>query len=376
MKDKPVIVISATRFFQGGTIVIVNDCLRFLSEHYADNYRIKALVYKKELYQELPGIEWETFPKSRESIGYRLYYEYLYFRRLSKKWRPVLWLSLQDSTPNVKAVVQAVYFHNPLLLKPSSLKLWQHQFRLSMLWLLYKYVYTKGINRNNYVFTQQEHIADHLAENYINDPKKKVRVFPPKTALVEEMSQFELATKESKAIGADQLYAFIFPATAFFYKNFQLILSATEILEKKGLSFTVWLTLDGSENSYAKELVLRGKTLKSIQFLGFLERADLIPLYKKADCMIFPSFLESWGLPLTEFSQFNKPILCADLPYGREALASYDKVNFFEPDSENQLADLMEAAILGHLVFQPHSFQEKWPRIHNWSECFSLLLRK
>lgn len=376
MAEKPIIVISATRFFQGGTIVIVNDCLRFLSAHLANNYRIKALVYKKELYEDLPGIEWETFPKSRNSIGYRLYYEYLYFRKLSKKWQPALWLSLQDSTPNVKTAVQAVYFHNPLLLKPDSLKLWEHQFRLSMLWLLYKHVYTNGMNRNNFVFTQQEHIADYLATNYIRDPKQKLRVFPPKTALVEEMCQFERTLEKCDSIETDGIYTFIFPATAFFYKNFQLILSAAEILEEKGLSFKVLLTIDGTENSYAKELVQSAKSLKSTRFLGFLERTDLIPLYKKADCMIFPSYLESWGLPLTEFSQLGKPVLCADLHYGREALASYDKVSFFDPDNDDQLAALMEATILGHLEFQPHAFQQKWPRIHNWAECFALLLDK
>ena len=48
-----------------------------------------------------------------KSYLHRCYYEYFYFKKLSDKYKPFLWLSLHDMTPNVEANIRAVYCHNP-----------------------------------------------------------------------------------------------------------------------------------------------------------------------------------------------------------------------------------------------------------------------
>ncbi len=68
MNNKPLIVISAERFFQGGSVVIVNECLKFLAQNLSKSYRIKALVFQKKLYDALPEIEFVEFPKARKTI--------------------------------------------------------------------------------------------------------------------------------------------------------------------------------------------------------------------------------------------------------------------------------------------------------------------
>jgi len=393
MNKRPVIVISATRFFQGGTLVIVKECLKFLSVHYSATHTIKALVYKKELYEDegIRGIEWVEFPNSRKSVFHRLYDEYINFYRLSKAWQPVLWLSLQDSTPRVKARVKVVYYHNPLLLKPKAFKLWKHQFRLEILRLLYKYVYTKGIGTNDFVITQQTVIADYLLKTYRLDIRK-VWVFPPTDYLLNQgNSQHLVRQKEDIQTVKDNAtsfngtnpnpYTFIFPATAFYYKNQAVIIEACRILQKQnpGLAYRVVLTIDGTENKYVQKLVSKArKGLSQIAFIGFINRTELFNYYYEADCMIFPSFLESWGLPLTEFAGLNKPIICADLPYGRSTLAGYNKVAYFDPTDANLLANLMENAICRTLNFHLTKTLAVtgFHYLGSWKECFDLLLRQ
>lgn len=382
MKPRPVIVVSATRFFQGGTLVIVNECLKFLSVHYSSSFTIKALVFKKDLYDQIPDIEWVEFPKSRASVFHRLYDEYIRFSQLAKKWQPVLWLSLQDSTPPVKAAVRAVYYHNTLLVKPKSLQLWRHQPRLELLLLLYKYVYTKGLAKNDFVITQQEMLAGYLVTSYQLD-KEKVRIFPPAIYLLNKTLQKDpvLATAPAAQINqeSDSPYTFIYPATAFYYKNHALIIEAVRILVKRGLPCRVWFTIDGTENGYVKKLVKSAQPeLPQIRFLGFLQREELFKLYNESDCMVFPSLLESWGLPLTEFATLGKPILCADLPYGRATLSGtgYKKAAYFDPDNADDLATRMAQAIQGQLAFQEVNELQasEFQQMASWEDCFDALL--
>lgn len=53
-------------------------------------------------------------------------------------------------------------------------------------------------------------------------------------------------------------------------------------------------------------------------------------LYNTSDCLIFPSKLETWGLPISEMKFFGKPILIADELYAKETVGGYDKVQFLK----------------------------------------------
>ena len=362
MENKPLIVISAIRYFQGGTIVIVDECLEYLSKNLSGTYRIKALVYKKDKYIQWEGIEYIEFPKARHSLYYRLYYEYFFFKKLSKIWKPLLWLSMQDSTPDVTAEKQALYFHNPLLWFPKPLQFLKKQPRLFFLWLLYKAVYTKGINRNDFIIIQQSSFEKFLQKKF-DIRSGKLLIFPPKISLY----KIEPAEKNNE-------YIFIFPATAMLYKNFDVLLKANKILEEKKLLYKIILTVSGEENAYVKELKNKYNSSK-IEFGGFVNRQKLFEYYNQSNCMIFPSLLETWGLPLSEFALQDKPVICADLPYAKETLANYSKVKFFDPSDAGMLAALMLQAIKGELSFDNNEFDYQEPVIKNWNEMFGKILQ-
>ena len=79
------IVISAVNLVEAGTLAILQDCLKFLSDYAVKNgYRVVAIVYKREL-TDFPNIEYiETqWPKKRWVN--RLWYEYVSMDRISKE---------------------------------------------------------------------------------------------------------------------------------------------------------------------------------------------------------------------------------------------------------------------------------------------------
>lgn len=361
MDDKPLIVISAIRYFQGGTVVIVDDCLEYVSRNLSQQYRIKALVYKKEIYTPREGIEFISFPKARRSAAFRLYYEYVCFKKLSRDWQPVLWLSMQDSTPNVIAKIQAVYFHNPLLLYNRPFQLFRMQPRLGYIWLLYKLIYTRGIRKNSLVVAQQENVARYLSQQF-HIPDKKLLVFPP------AIKPYPVLQNNDRCV-----YTFIYPATALAFKNFRVIFEACAIVNRVNDQYKVYLTITGDENRYIRSLKKK-YPLAQIEYKGFLKREAVFSLYNESDCMLFPSLAETWGLPLSEFALQHKPVICAALPYAKETLANYSKVRFFNPHDAKMLAAAMLQAMNNELNFDRNAFSYTTSVVNNWEEMFSRVL--
>ena len=74
--------------------------------------------------------------------------------------------------------------------------------------------------------------------------------------------------------------------------------------------------------------------------VGRLNHEACLNEYEKSDALVFPSVLESYGLPLVEAMTLGIPILVSDLPYAH-ALCG-DEAIYFDPQS----ADSLKKAIL------------------------------
>lgn len=358
---------------KSGAVNIVNDCLKFLSKNLYDQYEIIALVYNKNLYLDVDNILFIEYPQARKSVFLRLYYEYFQFLKVSKKYKPLLWLSMQDSTPRVQASVRAVYIHNPAIGYNFSIKYLFKQFRYAAYFFLAKKIYPLFINKNDFIITQQQSLSQSISRRF-NIGFEKMIISPP-------VSTKRLDNYNSN-INRDSIskkYQFIYPATAFIYKNHDTIIKAASHLKLSGVDgFDIIFTLTGNENGYATKLKKKAAQLP-IQFIGFVSQDELYSLYNSSDCLIFPSLNESWGLPLSEFTQFNKPIIAADLPYANETIGNYDKTAFFEPTNYKLLASYMEQAINNALSFRPVKSPSKTCCVRyaqSWRELFDILLNR
>lgn len=103
------IVVSAVNLRKGGTLTILRNCLEYLSQ-LAQNggYKVVALVHDKNLAM-YPGVTYIEMAWTVKSWFCRIWCEYVTMYKISKQLSPVyLWLSLHDTTPNVKAERRAL----------------------------------------------------------------------------------------------------------------------------------------------------------------------------------------------------------------------------------------------------------------------------
>jgi glycosyltransferase involved in cell wall biosynthesis len=72
-----------------------------------------------------------------------------------------------------------------------------------------------------------------------------------------------------------------------------------------------------------------------IQNLGTIDAAAMAAAYVRTDALIYPSLLESFGLPLIEASVAGVPIIAAELDYVRDVVSP---VQTFDPASAISIA--------------------------------------
>lgn len=369
--NKKTIVLSGINLIEGGPLTIYKDCLRCVEKYFLENYEIVALVHNRELFSEFDSkIKFIEFMDSKKSYLKRFYYEYFYFKRLSKKLKPYLWFSLHDMTPNVVTDKRAVYCHNPIIFYDVKRKDMINEFKMFMFSRFYKYIYKINIKKNNFVVVQQDWIRKRFKKIF---KIKNVVVAHPNVVIDDSNNNY----KNTKIVKN----SFLYPSFPRIFKNFEVICKAVEILENKNIeNFKVYLTIDGNENIYSKEIVEKYGRLKCIEFIGLQTRENLMKYYSKIETVIFPSKLETWGLPISEAKAFGKNIILADLEYAHETLGTYEKVMFFGPDNAEKLAEKIEMLINDDENMKNIEFDGNFekniekPFCKNWKELFDILL--
>lgn len=363
---KKVIVISGINLRSGGPLTILRDCLSFLSQNeISKQYHIVALVHKKELC-DFPNIEYIEFPDSINSWIKRLYYEYIHFRRLSKKLKPYLWLSLHDITPNVNAERQAVYMHNPSIVNRIKLRDFKYDKTYIAFALLYKYLYKINIKRNNYCIVQQEWFKTECSKKF-SIPGHRFIVASPNITL----------DFPKTAPTYTKCKTFFFPSFPRPFKNFETVCKAASLLVNRGWKdFKIILTLDPNLNSYAKDIIKKYHNISQIEFVGLIPPREMQKYYGKTDCLIFPSRLETWGLPISEFIPFNKPMIVADEPYAHETSQGANMVSFFSTNNAEELSLFMEQALEGKFERFSHNDRKElaYPFAKDYDSLFKILL--
>lgn len=361
---RKVIVISAINIRSGGTLSILDDCLQYLDKELSSAYKIVALVHNKTILTKTNNIEFIEFPNSIKSYFYRLYYEYIYFKKLSKNLKPYLWLSLHDITPNVVADRRAVYCHNPSPFYKINFKEFFLDPKFAFFTCFYKYLYKINITKNDFVIVQQKWLKNEFIKLY---RVKNIVVSNP---------NIEFSIQDEKAIEKSDRTIFFYPAYPRVFKNFELICEAVSLIDSSYADkFKVILTIDGTENKYSKYIFNKYSKIDNIEFIGLQTREKVFEIYSKSDCLIFPSKLETWGLPISEFKTFNKPILAVDLPYARETVGDYNKVKFFSLNNPKELAGYMQNVIDDCLEYDiTQNIREAELSLSSWKELFEILL--
>ena len=365
------IVISAVNIRKGGTLTILRECLNYLSG-IACEWNIVALVHDKSLC-EYPGIEYIEIPSTIKGWGRRLWCEYVTMGGISKDLarkygsKVHLWLSLHDTTPRVEAEHRAVYCQTSFPFLKWHMRDLRMDPKIPLFAQFTKYAYRINVHSNDWLIVQAEWLREGLGK-MLDFSQERIIVAPVEAKLSNVVGQ--------PSEGAP--FTFLYPASPDCHKNFETLCEAARMLEAEygNSKFKVQLTVSGEENRYSRWLKSRWGSVSSISWNGKMSREELFGCYGSSDCLVFPSRVETWGLPISEFLPTRKPMIVSDLPFAHETTAGASKVAFFGPESASALKDEMKKVLSGDLSsFAPVPGRDiASPVARSWEEIFRILL--
>ncbi|KQR72136.1 glycosyltransferase [Pedobacter sp. Leaf176] len=367
VKEKRVII-SGVNLTEGGILSILQDCLFSLSK-LNQSYKLKIilLVHKKELVQEyLDSFTVYEYPKVKSSWFRRLYFEFIYSKKISNQLKPDLWISLHDITPNVNCKFQVVYCHNSSSFYKLPLKEGWLNFKEILFNFFYKHLFRINIKKNKFVIVQQNWLREEFEKRY----GVKTIVAYPELNVNDQVNNTVINDNVAK-----KKYTFFYPSFPRVFKNFEVLFNAINQISAKRDDFELLVTISGNENRYSRYIFNKFKGIENVKFLGKINREEVQDYYVKCDSLLFPSKLESWGLPLSEFKPLGKPIIVADLPYAHETVGDYPFVKYFDANSVDDLTRCIDAAITGNLKFTKSKIiQPKQPFFNNWDDLLQFLI--
>lgn len=95
----------------------------------------------------------------------------------------------------------------------------------------------------------------------------------------------------------------------------------------------------------------RGEQLDSLHLVGPVNDEELVGLYRKATCLVFPSFHEGFGLPPLEAMAHGCPVVASRIPSLEEVCG--DAVEYCDPADPGSIA-----AAIASLLASPHRRSE------------------
>ena len=119
-----------------------------------------------------------------------------------------------------------------------------------------------------------------------------------------------------------------YPAATYPHKN-HAVFEGLFQQDVKSVINRLTLTVDQTQFQNAPDWV---------ECVGRLDHAGCLAAYRNTHALVFPSVLESYGLPLVEAMKMGLPVIVADLPYAR-VLCQTEAI-YFDPESST---DLLEA---------------------------------
>lgn len=353
------IFVNATAATEGGILTILKQ---FVSE--AINIKNEGLQFY--IFTSIsmnitdPKIKIVSYIRGKKKVD-RIIWDIVGMKRWAKKNNiyPDVIISLQNTGVNFRNVPQIVYIHQPLpYAKESRWNLFKQDER--KLWIyknIFKWWIDLTVKNKAKVIVQTEWMKNALKQRgYI---ESNIIIAKPNVNII-DIDKVE----DSEYTGRYLFY----PAADYKYKNHLIILQAVkEIISDKEIldkNFKIIFTLDTKSKIYNK--VRREGLDEYFEFIGNIKYEKVLSLYKDCKAVIFPSYIETFGLPLIEGASFGKKILVADCSYSREVLKNYKMVNYIDYDNKLKWKEyILESLLEYDLQPQGNIYINEWSKVFN-----------
>ena len=311
----------------GGAATVLQSFYEEFKKDTENEYIFVLSVYELP---ETDNIKVLNFPEVKKSMLHRLYFDHFVAHKLVKKYKADRVLSLQNIELPHTNVPQTVYEHNALPFSEYKFKPWE-AFRPWYSQQILGRMMKKSIRRAEKVLVQTNWMKEEIIRQ-CGIPADRVEVkFPPVKMLKTHPWKMD-----------ETCPTFFYPAGPPAYKNHRTFLKACELLKEQGMEdYRVIWTVTGEENEGMKKLKAEAEEKQlPIEFIGPVPRTQLFEQYASS-VLVFPSYIETIGLPLLEARSVGAPILSADCLYARDGVGDYERAEFYPPMDAEKLRWLL-----------------------------------
>jgi glycosyltransferase involved in cell wall biosynthesis len=318
------IVIYAPNINVGGGLVLLralisneqcHDCIFVLDERARDSLDCSNIT--KVLWVE-------------KKISSRLKSE-IYLRNLSNDFTIAC---LHNIPPVFRTKAKVIVFvQNRLLLESTNWVL--KSYRIVIRTLIEKLVFRIHARHVSSFVVQTKSMAERLLTRK-NSNNINVKICPFVDSNTYNLFlDLEDASSEDN-ISSGSVNVFIYPADDQAHKNHYALLNAWCWLAENNFFPRLELTLESNSHllKYISDIRMKHPSINIVN-LGVVEHSFLLEKYKMSTALIFPSTLESFGLPLIEANVTGLPIIASDLDYVYDVCSP---VQTFIPSNHKSIA--------------------------------------
>ncbi len=314
----------------GGALTVLNE---FYLKADKDNANKYYFVVSIGDLRETKNIKILSFPWIKKSWFHRYFFDKIIAPYLVRKYEVDEVFSLQNIIiPRVK-VKQGVYIHQSIPFVSKKFKFFENH----TYWIYQNIIgrmIKKSIKKADYITVQT---------NWMKDAVKEVLGNEFKTIVVERPQIDRKFVEYFDSTRLSHFHTFFYPASSQEYKNHKVIVQAVkEMVPDIRKKIKVIFTLDPRQDDKIVEGIvgeINDHDLP-IYLVGNLSQKAVFKYYKSS-ILVFPSYIETFGLPLLEAKVVGSPIIASNEAFSKEILSDYKYVSFFNPYDYQELSQIM-----------------------------------
>lgn len=309
----------------GGALTILNQ---FHEKALNDKLNDYVFVTSKVSLSESKNVKNIRFPWVKKSWLHRLLFDDFLAHKVVKDYEADEILSLQNVSIKKTKILQSLYIHQPLPFVDKkykiteNIKFWLYQNLIS------KRIY-KSAQQVDKIIVQTEWFKKEVIKR-AGVSGEKITIQPP---------EINIKVKNTFISNEKSTKTFFYPSSALLYKNHEVIFDAVFLLKEQGLDdFEVVFTLNGDENKKIKKMFELVKCYDlPIKFIGSIPYDEVLSYYSRS-ILVFPSHIETFGLPLLEAAMHKTVILASNYPFSQEILKDYDNSRLLDASDPKEWA--------------------------------------
>ncbi len=353
------IVVNATALRTSGALIVLKQFLKAIP---IDNYLY--IIFIDESVQLETSSNVKMIPLNKRSFFKRFLWDACGLRKWLQKnnIKPYATISLQNTNFRVDGICSNyIYYHQPMPFYPYKWSPFKPKERT--LWFyknIYPFFVKLFINSKTEIFVQLNYIKEEFVKKY-NINQDKIHVVFPKIEIPKP-------EKKSQIVIDKQKFNFFYPATPFIYKNHVVLFNAFSLIDSL-LSKKIVLYLTCNKEDLDIEYSFENI---EIIYLGLLPHNEVIWVWEEVNGCLFPSYIETLGLPLIEAASVGKPIIASDLAYSKEVLEGYNGASFVDYQDAKAWGNEILKLISNPTVYTPLKKESK----DSWNEFFKIIKSK